>query len=307
LAAAAGPTRTTQPIEEGRQFISGPSPKAMAAAPQRTAADVAPGFQPGRVPPALVQYLASLQPPAQEEPVQMQHGGMLNFLQKGRVPPMQQAGGQGQPPGGGGGFQQFLRRGQVPGGGGGGGPQQMPQPGGVGLPPGMSIPKFGEGPARGPTRGPEWGGSPDANQNFADVIRNRGVAGPQPRPPGGGVPLRGVGRPPGMGRPGAGGGAGDYQRMLQQRKQQATAPGAGGNVQAAVMPGRGFMPGGGGAGMPGGANRIGMGDQQGALARATQVQTGRPPMSRRQGFPGRGGPGGGFGRRRGRGRGRFQR
>lgn len=97
------------------------------------------------------------------------------------------------------------------------------------------------------------------------------------RAPGAGVPLRGVGRPPGMGR-----------------------PGAGGNVQADVMPGRSFMPGGGGAGMPGGGNRIGMGDQQGALARAMQVQTGRPPISRRQPFPGRGGPGGGFGRRRGR-------
>lgn len=32
--------------------------------------------------------------------------------------------------------------------------------------------------------------------------------------------------------------------------------------------------------------RIGMGDQQGALARAKQTQTGRPPISRRYGFPG---------------------
>jgi hypothetical protein len=71
------------------------------------------------------------------------------------------------------------------------------------------------------------------------------------------------------------------------------------------MPGRGFMPGGGGAGMPGAANRIGMGDQQGAQARAMQVQTGRPPMSRRQPFPGRGGASR-FGGR-GRGRGRFRR
>ena len=121
------------------------------------------------------------------------------------------------------------------------------------------------------------------------------------RPPGGGVPLRGVGRPPGMGRPGAGGGA-----------------------RPDVMPGRGFIPGGGGgAGMPGGASslqglmqqmrqqkmqqtgggrpRVGPGDQQGAQARALQVQTGRPPMSRRQGFPGRGGRG------RSGGRGRFRR
>lgn len=119
---------------------------------------------------------------------------------------------------------------------------------------------------------------------------------PRPQPPGAGVPLRGVGRPPGMGGPGAGG------------PTRTTQP----------VGGRQFTPDlGGGAGMPGGAPpnlrgylqrkrqqqqqtgggrpRIGMGDQQGALARASQVQTGRPPMSRRQPFPGRGG------------RGRFQR
>ena len=38
----------------------------------------------------------------------------------------------------------------------------------------------------------------------------------------------------------------------------------------------------------GGGNRIGMGDQQGALARALQRGTGRPPMSRRRSFPGMG-------------------
>ena len=38
-------------------------------------------------------------------------------------------------------------------------------------------------------------------------------------------------------------------------------------------------------GNPGG--RIGTGDQQGALARAMQTQTGRPPISRRAPFPGR--------------------
>ncbi len=36
-----------------------------------------------------------------------------------------------------------------------------------------------------------------------------------------------------------------------------------------------------------GGPRIGSGDQQGALARAMQTQTGRPPISRRSAFPGR--------------------
>lgn len=282
LAAAAEPVRTIDPVA-GREFIAG-------SAPPRRAAPAGPAFDPGRVPVALQNYLTKMRAAAAEQPVKMQMGGALNFLRQGRVPPMQQAQ-RGQPPGGGMGIdmgmQKFLRRGQVPGGG---------------------------------------------------------------QPPGGGVPMRGVGRPPGMGRPGGGGS--DYQRMLQQRQQQATAPGAGG-ARPDVMPGRQFMPtpggggptagspfkpegipfnptGGGGAGMPGGGfggrgrgqnlrglmqrmqqqrmqqqqtgggrPRIGSGDQQGALARASQVQTGRPPISRRQAFPGRGG--------RSRSRGRFQR
>ena len=38
------------------------------------------------------------------------------------------------------------------------------------------------------------------------------------------------------------------------------------------------------ANVGGGANRVGMQDQQGALSRAMQRGTGRPPMSRRAGF-----------------------
>ena len=38
------------------------------------------------------------------------------------------------------------------------------------------------------------------------------------------------------------------------------------------------------ANVGGGANRVGMADQQGALSRAMQRGTGRPPMSRRSGF-----------------------
>ena len=40
------------------------------------------------------------------------------------------------------------------------------------------------------------------------------------------------------------------------------------------------------ANVGGGANRVGMQDQQGGLARALQRGTGRPPMSRRTAFPG---------------------
>ena len=43
----------------------------------------------------------------------------------------------------------------------------------------------------------------------------------------------------------------------------------------------------GAGGPPGGGNRVGMQDQQGGLARALQRGTGRPPTSRRSGFPGR--------------------
>jgi len=310
------PVRTIQPIE-GREFISGAAPPRRVGPPARTAAEIAPGFRPGRVPPALLRYLERQQAiaaakPQPEEPVEMQFGGMMNFLGRGRVPPMQQAAGRGQPGGGamdfltrgrvpqrgvgratGQGMQKFLRRGQVPGGG------RPPQPGGGGL--ARAAVQPGPGGGMGSDMGMQKflrRGQVPGGGSFREAMMNRGVVGPQPRSPGpgappmkgigrapgAGVPLRGVGRPPGMGRPGAGGG-----------------------VRAAVMPGRSFRPGGGGAGMPGAAPRIGMGDQQGALARATQVQTGRPPMSRRMGFPGRGGPDGGFGGRRGRRRGRMRR
>ncbi len=303
LAEATEPERTIDPVP-GREFISGDAPpRSLApAAPARTAADIAPGFRPGRVPPTLLRYLekARAAAGAPEEPVKMQGGGMMNFMFRGRGPQqaMQQMQQRGQPPGGGGrgklegsgqGMQRLLQRGQVPGGGGG--------------------------------RGQLGRTMRDALQQVQRRGQPPGGQGqPRPQPPGAGVPLRGVGRPPGMGRPGAGGGhyGGAMQSNMPIRQPgeynpSERKPGAGGNVQAAVMPGRGFMPtpgptGGGGGGTPGGANRIGMGDQQGALARAMQTQTGRPPISRRQPFPGRGGPGGGFGRsRRRRGRGRMRR
>lgn len=131
------------------------------------------------------------------------------------------------------------------------------------------------------------------------------------RPPRGGVPpsMRGLppragGIPPRMapsaapaGQRFAGGSPGFYA---------PGGPGRGGGAQADLGPGGGGIP--GGARVPpnirghlqkqrmmnrppanvgGGVNRVGQQDQQGGLARALQRGTGRPPMSRRAGFPGR--------------------
>lgn len=291
--ATAPPARTIDPVP-GREFISSTAP------PRRRAPeDIAPGFRPGRVPPALVQYLQSLQGGA-EKPVMMQFGGAMRGIRSRGRRGMR---GRGQPPGGGGLARAAVMPGSAPGPGGGVGQgQPRPQPPGagvplrgVGRPPGMGRPGAGGGSSLGDVarRGmpPGAGGPPGSGgpQSRAQMQRKRAQAAGRGQPPG--APGGGVATPGGRG------GASDYQNFLQQRKQQATAPGAGGGqgmMRPAVMPGGGFMPGGGGAGMPGATNRIGMADQQGGQARAMQVQTGRPPMSRRQGFPGRGG------RRRGR-------
>ncbi len=132
------------------------------------------------------------------------------------------------------------------------------------------------------------------------------------RPPRGGVPpsFRGLppragGIPPRMapsaappGQVHAGGSPGFYA---------PGGPGRGGGAQADLGPGGGGIPGGPRvppnmrghlqkqrmmnrppANVGGGVNRVGQQDQQGGLARALQRGTGRPPMSRRAGFPGRG-------------------
>jgi len=300
LAAATEPERTIQPIE-GREFI------ASAAPPRRRAPeDIAPGFRPGRVPPSLVAYLERARAAAGEEPVKMQFGGaMRGMMQRGRRGRRGFGGrrGQPQPPGGGG----LARAAVQPGGGMMTSDMGMRRgPGGVGQGQPRPQPPGGGVPMRGVGRPPGMGGPGAGGSRLGDVARRGmppGAGGGQPYPQA--MPAnrdaqrrmmerRGITAPTGpqevkgSQQPGRGGGASDYQSFLQQRKQQATAPGAGGGVRAAVMPGRGFMPGGGGAGMPGAAPRIGMGDQQGAQARAMQVQTGRPPMSRRMGFPGRG-------------------
>ncbi len=114
------------------------------------------------------------------------------------------------------------------------------------------------------------------------------------RPPAGGVPPthrglppRAGGIPPRMEPPRAGG------TVLGQPLPGAPAPGGGGVPGGPRVPPnqRGFLqrqrmmnrpP----ANVGGGVNRVGQQDQQGGLARALQRGTGRPPMSRRSGFPG---------------------
>ena len=169
----------------------------------------------------------------------------------------------------------------------GGGARADLGPGGRGVPGLPAGGRFGEEMRR--ARG---------QQSYQDVV-NRGGGGINPRLPGGG-------RMYGTGSPGGGGGM----------SAQVVPPGAtGGSMNRPIYGGgaRASEPGGegvtGGARVPpnlqgslqkqrmmnrppsnvgGGVNRVGQGDQQGALSRALQRGTGRPPMSRR----------GGFGRRR---------
>ena len=169
------------------------------------------------------------------------------------------------------------------------------------------------GEARGGRVGYQVGGLAQAQGRFR---RPRGGVPPSFRgrtPRAGGVPPQ---MDPGGGRY-AGGSPGFYA---------PGGPGRGGGARANLGPGGGgrMYPGGsrnfdetggGGRGIPGGArvppnmrgylqkqrmmnrppanvgggvNRVGQQDQQGGLARALQRGTGRPPMSRRAGFPGRG-------------------
>ena len=164
-------------------------------------------------------------------------------------------------------------------------------------------------------------------QTYQDVV-NRGEGGINPRLPGGGRMYGGDGGggvAPGNAGTLGGPGYGEYPlgsagpRMDPSDPSYRAAPPAGGGFQfGKPRPGPGMMPPGGeGGGIPGGprvppnmrgylqkqrmqnrpprgpvgggGNRVGMADQQGALSRAMQRGTGRPPMSRRMGF-GRAGP-----------------
>jgi len=74
------------------------------------------------------------------------------------------------------------------------------------------------------------------------------------------------------------------KRMQQGGLAQATAAGRPGGAAPSL---RGYLQAMRGQQRQGPGARIGTGDQQGALARAMQTQTGRPPISRRAAFPGR--------------------
>lgn len=114
------------------------------------------------------------------------------------------------------------------------------------------------------------------------------------RPPMGGGPRRGMpprGRPMPMGGGRRGGPPNPYVGGEDPNGGFTGGPKIPSSMQGHLQkmrmmdrPRRG-VPGPAGAGGPPG-NRVGMQDQQGGLARALQRGTGRPPMSRRSGFPG---------------------
>jgi hypothetical protein len=101
----------------------------------------------------------------------------------------------------------------------------------------------------------------------------RGAPPPRMRPPPGVDPRGGPGVVPG------GGGGVPGGPMIP--------PNLRGHMQRSRMMNRARRGVPGPAGAGGAPNRVGMQDQQGGLARALQKGTGRPPMSRRSGFPGR--------------------
>ncbi len=192
-------------------------------------------------------------------------------------------------------------------------PRAMPG-GGRGMPrrgmPPQGMPPGGRGmPRRGPMRGgppmdprsmPPQGMPPGGLQQMMQQQQGRfsRAGGRDPRA----MPPQGMGFPPGKGP----------RRMVPPSPPRMT-PGVDPRGGPGVVPGGGAGPVGGPRipsnlrgqmqmrsmmnrprrGVPGPAgaggqpNRVGMQDQQGGLARALQKGTGRPPMSRRSGFPGR--------------------
>ena len=166
-----------------------------------------------------------------------------------------------------------------------GAPPPRIQPGG-GMPGGGGMPPWKRGPRRMvPPSMPPGGGFPGGGGGLPGPGGFPGRGGPRGRMPWrgprgpvmpggrGGFNPRGVpvprGMPPEAGGPGPRGGpavAPNMRGMLQKMRMQNRPP----------------------ANVGGGANRVGMQDQQGGLARALQRGTGRRPMSRRGGFPGGG-------------------
>ena len=138
-------------------------------------------------------------------------------------------------------------------------PRSMPPQQPPGMDPRMSGPKYG-GPSRTMPTMPPRGGMP----------------------PGRGMPRRGMGVPP-IG----GGGTGEPPQIEGGPQIPSNMQGQLQTMRMRNRPRRGFSGPAGAGGPGGGGNRVGMQDQQGGLARALQRGTGRPPTSRRSGFPGR--------------------
>lgn len=230
------------------------------------------GYQ---TPSSLLEYIEHMKEKS-AAPQEMQYGGTP--MPWHGAPPQQaqlQAGpaksvSMGQPPGGGMGIQ----AGPLP-------PGMGPGSGGGPMAPGGSPFDMGQlrGPMGGgmPGRQPRQGGLGQLMQQRQQMMQQRqqrqGAMGRRGRgpPPRRMMPQRpqAMGQPPGGGAGGGGGMPGGPRvppnlRGMLQRQQMDNRPAPG----------------------PGG-NRIGGGDQRGAMARARQSQTGRPPISRRSAFPGR--------------------
>jgi hypothetical protein len=197
----------------------------------------------------------------EEEPVEMQFGGLAQMARRGvgaarRGMGMQQPGGQR----GFRGMAQQMGRGR----GRGRGPQrqmmqQMAQRRG-------SRPGMGRGSRMQAMMRQRMGGQRGMPQRGP----MKQLGGPQPRPGmGGRVQPGGPGGMPG-GRP-------EMISPGDARMPGGRAMPLRGFQQKQAMQRRGNL----------GGNRVGPADQQGGLSRAMQKQTGRPPISRRMGFPGR--------------------
>lgn len=209
----------------------------------------------------------------EEEPVEMQYGGLAQAMQGQRgsmgrrgspqmMQAMQRRTGRGAPQRAQRGMAQQMGRGR----GRGRGPQrQMMQ---------QMAQRRGRPPMG--RRDPRM-----QQQQMQQAMQRQRMGGQRGMPQRG--PMKSLGRP-GMGgrvQPGGPGGMpGGRPEMLNP--DDARMPGGRamplrGFQQKQAMQRRGNL----------GGNRVGAADQQGGLARAMQKQTGRPPISRRMGFPGR--------------------
>ena len=268
---------------------AGGDPRAMAGRMRGMAGRQRGMMQPGRAAPQRGGLAAMMQARQQQAGAQPGGGGILARIREAQ---QQQAGGAGGITPGGPGYDPggpgtWAGRGGIPGGG---------MPGGNRYPPGYNNEAgIAQGPIEGlpPMRSPGdviyddftpgGGGGIHGRGRDYDPTGGRGTIPPWKRPPGGriapppgkfprqpvqpggpGGPFPG-GRPPGGGFPIQGGARvppnmrGYLQKMRMQNRPPSGPVGGGGN-------------------------RVGMADQQGALARAMQKGTGRAPTSRRMAF-----------------------